>query len=310
MVLSLPALSGCDGDPSVSPKDPPAVDRHAAIPATAVKGDPVTDLYPPILHSSEFEQPVPVPVINTAGGEDAPFIPAHRDEMFFFFGAVLEEDPALAIQDAVNGIWNARRVGGEWQEPTLVWLQDYDEPALNGCPVTYGDEIYFCTARAPYAGPQWFRAERVEGAWGNWAPLDFPKAFEVGEMHLQGDELYFGSRRGGGQGGEDIWYARQEDGVWGAAVNLAVVNTPADESRPYMTPGGGQLWFTRTYQGSPAVFRSIWAFGDWQPPELILSQFAGEPTLDDDGNVYFVHHFYRDGVMQDADIYVARRKPF
>ena len=50
--------------------------------------------------------------------------------MYFFFGAVLEEDPAIAIRDPVNGIWVSKQVGGQWQEPTLVWLQGYDELAL------------------------------------------------------------------------------------------------------------------------------------------------------------------------------------
>jgi len=48
--------------------------------------------------------------------------------------------------------------------------------------------------------------------------------------------------------------------------------------------------------------------GEWQVPELIISQFAGEPTLDRDGNLYFVHHYYKDNVMLEADIYVAERK--
>jgi hypothetical protein len=41
---------------------------------------------------------------------------------------------------------------------------------------------------------------------------------------------------------------------------------------------------------------------------LIISQFAGEPTLDAEGNLYFVHHFYLDGKQIEADIYVAYRK--
>jgi hypothetical protein len=38
-----------------------------------------------------------------------------------------------------------------------------------------------------------------------------------------------------------------------------------------------------------------------------VDHFAGEPTLDAQGNLYFVHHFYRDGVMIEADIYTAVR---
>ena len=77
---------------------------------------------------------------------------------------------------------------------------------------------------------------------------------------------------------------------------------------PYITPDGNELWFNRRYLGSPAVYRSIKVDDEWQEPELIISQFAGEPTLDNEGNIYFVHHFYEDGKMIEADIYVAYRK--
>ena len=60
--------------------------------------------------------------------------------------------------------------------------------------------------------------------------------------------------------------------------------------------------------GSPALYRSIKIDGEWSTPELIVSQFAGEPTLDDSGNLYFVHHYYRDSTMIEADIYVAYKK--
>ena len=71
---------------------------------------------------------------------------------------------------------------------------------------------------------------------------------------------------------------------------------------------GEELWFTRFYRGSPAIFRSVMVGGEWQGPELIVSQFAGESTMDNAGNLYFTHHYYRDGEMIEADIYVARKK--
>jgi hypothetical protein len=41
---------------------------------------------------------------------------------------------------------------------------------------------------------------------------------------------------------------------------------------------------------------------------MILGPLAGEPTVDFQGNVYFVHHFFVDGQMIEADIYVVRRR--
>ena len=102
---------------------------------------------------------------------------------------------------------------------------------------------------------------------------------------------------------------RNVNGVWQEPVNVTAVNTPDSEGWPFLTQDGSELWFTRFYQGSPAVFRSRRGpDGAWQAPELIVSQFAGEPTLDNAGNIYFTHHFYRDGVMIEADIYVAKKK--
>jgi beta-xylosidase len=77
---------------------------------------------------------------------------------------------------------------------------------------------------------------------------------------------------------------------------------------PFISQDGTELWFNRRYMGSPAIFRSKKIDGQWSDPELIISWFAGEPSLDNEGNIYFVHHFYKDGTMIEADIYVAKKK--
>jgi hypothetical protein len=60
--------------------------------------------------------------------------------------------------------------------------------------------------------------------------------------------------------------------------------------------------------GSPGLFRSRRINGEWQEPELMFSQFAGESSIDREGNIYFTHHYFKDGVMLEADIYVAYKK--
>lgn len=301
--------SACGGDPANPGVDlPPAVDRHAAIPGDLQKVSPAEDRNPPILHSGEFYEPVPLPIISTAGGEDSPFIPLDREELYFFFAADIRQDHSVQVQDPVNGIWRSERSAGAWQEPELVWLQDYHELALNGCPWVAGDEMLFCSAREGFTGLNWFRAERAGGGWTNWQLVTFPQEYDVGELHIHGDELYFGSARTGGEGGQDIWMLTRVGGEWEDPLNISAINTSADETQPYITPDGNELWVTRWHEGSPAVVRSKKVDGEWQEGELIISRFAGEPTLDAQGNLYFVHHFYENGVMLDVDIYVAYRK--
>jgi hypothetical protein len=132
----------------------------------------------------------------------------------------------------------------------------------------------------------------------------------MGEMHItaDGNEIYFHTGRAGGKGGFDIWVTRKFNNEWQAPENIEAINTADTEGWPFVTQDGKELWFTRWYLGSPAIFRSQKINGQWSTPELIISQFAGEPSLDNDGNLYFTHHFYWDGKQLDADIYVAYRK--
>jgi hypothetical protein len=75
-----------------------------------------------------------------------------------------------------------------------------------------------------------------------------------------------------------------------------------------LTPDGKELWFTRRHSGAPSIWRSFKVNGTWQEPELIVETFAGEPTLDNEGNLYFVHHYFENDEMIEADIYVCYRK--
>ena len=66
------------------------LNRHEKIPSSASKMTPDQDKMPPILHSQEFEKPIPMPgKINTAGGEDSSFIPDDGSAFYFFFTPIL-----------------------------------------------------------------------------------------------------------------------------------------------------------------------------------------------------------------------------
>jgi Tol biopolymer transport system component len=291
----------------------PPKDRETSIPAGSVKVTPAMDLHPPILHSDKYYSPVPLPrTINTAGAEDSPFILPDGKTLYFFF----TPDPNIPAEkqlfDGVTGIYVARRERGTWTKPEHVVLQDPGKLALDGCEFVQGSTMWFCSAREGYTGVSMFTAEYRDGRWGNWQYTGdtLNKEYGLGEMHITSDgkEMYFHSSRAGGKGGLDIWVSRNSGGVWQVPRNVQAINSPDNEGWPFVTGDGSQLWFTRFYNGTPAIFVSEKKDGSWQEPELVISQFAGEPTLDDAGNIYFVHHFYRDNAMLEADIYVANRK--
>jgi hypothetical protein len=291
-------------------KEYPIIDRYERIPADAIKQTPRDDSYPPILHSDEFEIPVPLAIISSAGAEDSPFIPYDRDEIYFVFVKDVREPVEIQVRDPANGIWMAKRdSGGGFSEPELVWLQEPDELALNGCEFVKGNKMIFCGAREGYTGLHWFEAEFIGGKWKFKGLIEFPEEYQIGELHKWEDELYYGSYASGGKGDQDVWMIKDlGNNEWSKPINIEAVNSEYNDGYPYLTEDGKELWINRFYQGSPSVWRSKKINGEWQEAELIVSQFAGEPTLDAGGNLYFVHHYYKDGEMIEADIYIAYNK--
>jgi ribosomal protein L24E len=285
--------------------------REEAIPASAIKMTPSVDVFPPILHSKEWQDPAPLGApINTAGAEDSPFVTPDGSALYLFFTPDPNVPPEKQLLDRVTGIYVAKRQGDAWSNPQRVMLQDAGKLALDGCAFVQDDVMWFCSAREGYTGINLFTAQFKDGRWQNWKDAgDKIKEYAVGEMHItaDGNELYFHSARAGGKGQFDIWVTRKRNGAWQPPESVAAVNSSENDGWPFVTQDGKELWFTRTYKGSPALFRSKKIGGNWSSPELIASQFAGEPTLDNAGNLYFTHHFFKEGKMIEADIYIARK---
>ena len=297
---------------------PPLRTRAEAIPTTAVKALPADDAYPPVLHAAAWQEPIPMPgPINTAGAEDSPFVTPDGNTFYFFFTPDASIPPQQQLYDGASGIWWAKRVGGAWAEPERVLLNR--GVALDGCECAAGDVLWFCSARAGNLGEiDVYIAHLENGRWARWenAGAQLNKELDIGEFHLSADgrTLYFHWSHAGGFGGLDLWMCEKTAQGWGQPVNLGpAVNSAQDEGWPFISADGRELWFTgasRLGYPGPAVFRSLRvADGSWGPAEEIISQFAGEPTLDATGNLYFVHHYIEDGRILEADIYLARRTP-
>lgn len=306
--VSLVACSaGLISSRTTSPARGVLVDRETRIPADAEKVSTGTDAQPPQIHSTEFEAPVPVPgQVNTAGAEDSPFITPDGDTLYFFFTPDVKIPAEKQLLDGVTGIYRSKKVNGEWTEPERIILQNPGGLALDGCEFVLGGTMWFCSAREGYDGIHWFTADRVDGIWQNWQIADVDPEYQVGELHISsdGNELYFHSEKPGGKGGLDIWVSKKVDGKWQDPINVSAVNTADAEGWPALNPGGDELWFNSNY----SIWRSRKINGEWQEPELIVSGLAGEPSIDRDGNVYFVHHFFDGDKMIESDIYVAYRR--
>jgi len=207
VIFTIITLSGCVNNDII-------VDREDKIPDDAVKMNPETDLFPPQLHSDEYEEPIPVPgLVNTAGAEDSQFIPCcDEDTMYFFFTPDGRVSVELQLLDGVTGIYISEKINDEWTSIERVILQDKGRLSLDGCAFVLENIMWFCTTREGYTGIHWFTAENVDGKWSNWENSDFDPSYNVGELHITTDEmeLYFHSTRTGGKGGTDIWISNYQ----------------------------------------------------------------------------------------------------
>jgi hypothetical protein len=298
----------------------PALTREDSIPANAVKVTPQTDVFPPVIHSSEWESPVPMPgPVNTAGVEDAPVISCDGSTFLFFFtpdGNVPAEDQFL---DGWTGVWLARQDGRGWTEPERAFLEDPGELALDGPLCLEGDTLWFASFRVGNYLPDgdiWTAVSDGAG-WSDWrnAGGALNMTFDVGELWVAADGSFLVCDRTGPTvyGARDLWRLDRTQEGWSTPVNLGGgVNTSGDDTRPCLSFDGMELWYTgasRLGYTGPSVFRSVRVDTTWGPSEEIVSNYSGDPGVDAQGNLYFTHLFYdNQGRKIEADIYVAYRR--
>jgi hypothetical protein len=298
-------------EPDVETETP--VNRYDKIPSSQGKMTPELDYHQPKLHSFLWEDPVILEGgINTAGAEDSPFVSPDGNSFYFFFTPDVSKPAEEQLTDGVTGIWVSRKVNGVWEEAELVDLTTLG-PALDGCAYVSDEEIWFCSARmGNYKNIDFWKGTLTEDGVVDIQILSKELNTEVivGELHVSrdGNTIYYHSDVAGGFGGMDIFKVTREGDGWGEPENIVALNTVEHDGYPYLSPDEDELWLNRWYMGSPGSFRSKRVDGEWSTPQVIVSAFAGEPNLDAEGNLYFTHHYYQDGQMLEADIYVAYRK--
>lgn len=98
-------------------------------------------------------------------------------------------------------------------------------------------DLYLCTRHGDHwSAPRNMGAPINSAAWESQPSLSY-----------DGNTLYFVSNRQGGQGGMDIWMSQRVEGQWSEPVNLGpTVNTPGDESSPFIHPDNQTLYFAST----------------------------------------------------------------
>jgi hypothetical protein len=242
------AISGCiqqkESDQLVVPN------RESKIPFDAMKMTPEIDVNPPLIHSEEWNEPVPLSYpINTAGAEDSAFILPDGNTLYFFCTPDVTVPAENQILDGVTGIYVSTKNNTIWSKPQRVLLQDSGKLALDGAEFIMVTTMWFVSAREGYTGLHWFTAEWNDGIRSDWQNADFNSSYEVGELHItdDGSELYFHSDRDGGRGGLDICVSKNVNNEWQDPENVAAVYSARDEGWSFVTLDNNELWISRDF---------------------------------------------------------------
>ncbi|MFN8304492.1 MAG: OmpA family protein [Saprospiraceae bacterium] len=128
--------------------------------------------------------------------------------------------------------------------------------------------------------------------------------------------LIFASRRSGGQGGLDLWFALRRNGEWLAPQNLGpTVNSAYDETTPFLARDGHTLYYSANHTGSIGgldVFRSVFDPSEqkWSAPQNLGTPLnsPGDDAffrLAADGRTGFLSSDRLDDNLGERDLYIA-----
>ncbi|SEN37440.1 Outer membrane protein OmpA [bacterium A37T11] len=209
--------------------------------------------------------------VNSSSAEYFPMLTADRQLLIY----------TRRANDHENFYQSGADSSGKWQTAVplrgSVNSENYNEGAH--CITPDGKYLFFTGCNRPGGmGSCDIYVARREGlhTWGEpynlGAPVNTPGWEAQPALSADGRTLYFVSNRPGGQGGYDIWMARLlKNGCWGAAENLGKqINTPYDESTPYIHADGQTLYFASNGWpglGDKDIFMSrADSSGGWQLP--------------------------------------------
>jgi len=270
--------------------------------------------------SSEWKTPVNVgPPINTSAWEDSPCISPDGTLLFFSRG---RHDAGQ--QDRNVDVYYSRKVGGRWTEPAYCEFNMKSFPT-SAVKAQDNQTVYFASVRpGGYGQGDIYSATRQPGGgWSTGRNIGPPINTEYNEsepyVSPDGTKLYFTSDRPGGVGGMDNWVSTNVGGQWTNPVNLGQpANSTYDDLQPFVTQDGSSLYFVRANFANvgklvegyhAAIRRCDLVNGKWGNPQVVVSDFVGEPSMTADGRfLYFAHVVFSGGRPIDSDIMMVEKK--
>lgn len=176
-----------------------------------------------------------------------------------YFPKLTADNNTIIFTRKVNNIesfYESRKVDGTWSKASLLEgeINSYNFNEGAHCISPDGKYLFFtgCNRTGGLGSCDIYVSKKENGIWTSPYNLGPPINTSGWEsqpaISADGRTLYFVSNRPGGYGGNDIWKSELTDnGVWSKPINLGPkVNTPFDESAPYIHADNKTLYFAST----------------------------------------------------------------
>ncbi len=194
------------------------------------------------------------PLVNTIYNDYFPSLSADGNTLVYTIELPqMSQNPLLPVTQ--EDIYISKRNDGQpWQQARSIGAA-INSPNNEGAPFLSADGkiLFFTSCTCPDGMIKccdiYYSYLRKDGF---SFPRALPSPVNTGAWESQpsfsadNTTLYFVSNRQGGYGGKDIWYCKLlPNGRWGAPVNCGPnVNTPADESSPFIHADNRTLYFS------------------------------------------------------------------
>jgi outer membrane protein OmpA-like peptidoglycan-associated protein/tetratricopeptide (TPR) repeat protein len=208
--------------------------------------------------------------VNSLHDEFAPIQSPNFDEKVYFSSNREDSDGGLrndeGIVDAKNGtyktdIYSTVLDNGDWVTPERLenGLINTSRQEVLLDFTNNGKTLYFFRGLTQYSGEILIDTFKSDAETRGLPPA-FQSPIKAEEsdnsMYFFNDSIIvFASRRAGGFGGSDLYYTVLSEGAWRTPVNLGnVINSPYDETTPYLAKDGRTLYFSSNSTASMGGF--------------------------------------------------------
>lgn len=269
--------------------------------------------------------------INSIGDDFAPVQSVNYDDKIYFSSARNNSEGGLRNENGLPDekigkptadIFSSELDGADWTMPEGLGSELLRSPRHEILLdfAKEGQVMLFFKGMTPFSGDILVDTFRTEGEMRSLLPnFAAPIRPQDGDnsMFLFNDTtLIFASRRTGGYGGLDLYITtRNPEGQWNEPKNLgANINTPFDETTPFLAKNGRTIFFSSNNLKSLGGFDIFLSHFDektldWQSPQNLGKPInsAGDEThfrLTRDGaKAYFASS--RKDAMGERDLYLA-----